>query len=200
MAKHDLTRRALFGGVALASLVLAAHASRKSDASVGAAFAELAETVPAETPVEARPATESWIPDTSGEMAAAGLAAGGLVSALIALVGPNRFLNWIAAVGTGAAKAAGKAARTAGTAVAKTVKAPGRLLLLIGGLSLFALTGIALFDVQWQAGLAAGAALTAACGYGWHKGKGAVAGLAARLPDIGRYWTGGSPQEARVPI
>ncbi|MFN3959390.1 MAG: hypothetical protein ACK4NP_05705 [Parvularculaceae bacterium] len=88
--------------------------------------------------------------------------AGGAIAA--ALAGLIRLFGWsrmgaaLAAAGKTAAAAPVVAVRYVGEAV----KRPVRSMLLVLGLSLFALAGVGIYDVEWLAGMIAGGALAAA--------------------------------------
>ncbi|MGV6801012.1 MAG: hypothetical protein ACWA5L_03735 [bacterium] len=133
----------------------------------------------------------------SGRRIAAGVAVTGLLSSLIALFGPNKILHYIVALGRKTRKAAAHTARGAKSAaikVADTIKSPGRALILIAGLSIFALTGVALLDIQWKAGLVVGASMAAVAGYGFHKSGKALRGWMQNMPDPRQFWTAKAPQ------
>lgn len=87
---------------------------------------------------------------------------GGAVSA--ALAGLIGLFGWarISEALRKAADMAIEAPAAAARAVAEAIKSPVRTLMIVGGLSLFALTGIGFYDVEWAAGLLTGAALTLA--------------------------------------
>lgn len=125
-------------------------------------------------------------PDAQRYAAWAALA--GLISSAVALIGANRLLNWLAGAGTAlgkagaaAAKAPVKAAKAAAKATTKVLKKPGRWLITIVSLTVFALTGVAFLDVQWEAGMLAGAGLSAAAIWGWNKSGDAVGRALAPL-------------------
>lgn len=86
------------------------------------------------------------------------LAAGAVAAALAGLIrlfGWSRIAAALGKAGSALAAAPAAAVRYAGEAI----KSPLRALLIIGGLSLFALTGVGFYDVEWVAGVATGAAL-----------------------------------------
>ena len=85
-----------------------------------------------------------------------GGAAAAALAGLIRLFGWTRISAALQKAGAAAAAAPAAAARYVGEAV----KSPVRSLMLVGGLSLFALTGIGFYDVEWAAGLITGAVLT----------------------------------------
>lgn len=88
--------------------------------------------------------------------------AGGAVAAalagLIRLFGWTRIAGALRKTGEALVAAPAAAARYAGEAI----RSPVRSVLIIGGLSLFALAGVGFYDVEWLAGLATGLALTLA--------------------------------------
>ena len=119
---------------------------------------------------------------------AAWAALAGLISSAVALIGANRLLNWLAGAGAAlgkagaaAAKAPVKAAKAAAKATSKVLKKPGRWLITVVSLTVFALTGVAFLDVQWEAGMLAGAGLSAAAIWGWNKSGDAVGKALAPL-------------------
>jgi len=89
------------------------------------------------------------------------LAAGAVAAALAGLI---RLFGWsrIAAALAKAGKAAAAAPAIAARHVGQAVKRPVRSLLVVLGLSLFALAGVGIYDVEWLAGMIAGGALVAA--------------------------------------
>lgn len=116
-----------------------------------------------------------------GQRYLAWAAVAGILSSLVALVGANRILQWVAAAGawlgrasSKAAESSVKAAKSAVKATAKVVGKPGRWLLTVAGLAVFALTGVAFLDIQWEVGLVAGAGIGAAAVWGWRKSGEAV--------------------------
>jgi hypothetical protein len=88
--------------------------------------------------------------------------AGGAVA--VALAGLIRLFGWsrIAAALGKASQAVVAAPAVAARYAGEAIKSPLRSLLVVGGLSLFALTGVGLYDVEWLAGLATGAVLVLA--------------------------------------
>jgi hypothetical protein len=83
-------------------------------------------------------------------------------AAFVHFVGANRILAFFANAGPAAAKAARAAAAApvaAARAIGRAAASPLRFALLFGGLGLFALTGVWIYDVEWLGGLAAGAGL-----------------------------------------
>ena len=129
------------------------------------------------------------------QLAAKG-AALGLLSAMVAALGPNRVLQMLADMAlwvlrmarfvlSHPVKAAGRAARVVGRVAKDSLKGPGRWLLIVGGLGLFAFTGIALFDHQWSIGILVGLSL----------GYFAAAGVAKMGKASARLWQKFRPHE-----
>lgn len=85
-----------------------------------------------------------------------GGAAAAALAGLIRLFGWTRISAALRKAGDIAVAAPAAAARYVGEAV----KSPLRTAMIVGGLSLFALTGIGFYDVEWAAGLLTGAVLT----------------------------------------
>jgi hypothetical protein len=107
-----------------------------------------------------------------------------LAAAFVNLVGLRRLHRLFVKAGPAAAKAAGAVAKApvaAARAVVKAAASPFRFALLFGGLGLFALAGVGLYDVEWAAGLLAGLAL-AALGF---RGASGVRRVFARTPAKG---------------
>ncbi|MCI5043104.1 MAG: hypothetical protein MRY72_00280 [Aquisalinus sp.] len=139
--------------------------------------------------------------DTSSRWLAA-TALSGLIASAFALFGANRLLQFIASAGrwlgqgtTKAASATWSATKSTtaamGRAGVKIARKPMRVLFLVGGLTLFAFTGIAWFDVEWQVGLLTGAGITGAATYGLDKTGKFFKNLARKAPVFGRK---GAPQ------
>lgn len=96
------------------------------------------------------------------------------LAALVKLVGVNRALNILAGAGPAVARVAETAARAplkAAKAVGEAVMSPFKFALLMGGLALFAYTGVGLFHMQWTGGLATGMALVALAWFGASKAR-----------------------------
>ena len=102
--------------------------------------------------------TESRAADTAVRGWLAGGAVAAALAGLVRLFGWTRIAAALGKAGSAVAAAPAAAVRYAGEAI----KSPLRSLLLIGGLSLFALTGVGFYDVEWVAGVATGAALVLA--------------------------------------
>lgn len=85
-------------------------------------------------------------------------------AAAAALAGFVRWFGWsrLAAALRKAGDVAMAAPAAAARFVGEAIKSPVRTLMIVGGLSLFALAGVGLYDVEWAAGLLTGAALTLA--------------------------------------
>lgn len=91
------------------------------------------------------------------------------LAALVKLIGANGALNMVARAGPVVAKAVEvvvKAPLKAAKAMGEAFMSPVKFMLLLGGLALFAFTGVGLFDLQWAGGLATGMGLTALAWYG----------------------------------
>lgn len=86
----------------------------------------------------------------------------GALGWLVKLLGPRKVLRAVENTAEATVKASTAAARTAGRAL----RSPLRYLAWVAGLTLFALTGIGLYDVEWIGGLVAGAALAGAAAFG----------------------------------
>ncbi len=108
--------------------------------------------------IAAHDEAESRAADTAVRGWLAGGAVAAALAGLIRLFGWSRIAAALGKVGNAVAAAPAAAVRYAGEAI----KSPLRALLIIGGLSLFALTGVGLYDVEWLAGLATGATLVLA--------------------------------------
>lgn len=133
-----------------------------SFAALGAA-APASDADAAPSPIEGAFAVDAADLETPGaDHAVKRWLAGGAIAA--ALAGLVRLFGWtrISAALRKAGEVAVAAPAAAARFVGEAVKSPFRFLLVAGGLSLFALTGIGLYNVEWAAGLATGAALTLA--------------------------------------
>jgi hypothetical protein len=142
----------------------------KSAMLAAASFAALGAATPASAnaPIEPIAVEHAMAADHADPEARAAAKAvngwllGGAVAA--ALAGLVRLFGWsrISAALRKAGAVAASAPAAAVRVVGEAVKSPLRSLAIIGGLSLFALTGVGFYDVEWAAGLATGAALTLA--------------------------------------
>jgi hypothetical protein len=145
---------------ALKGALLAAASLAAVSASVSAAPMSSADPAPIEHAVVVAPHDDAE--SRAADSAFRGWLAGGAVAAalagLIRLFGWSRIADALGKAGSALAAAPAAAVRFAGEAI----KTPLRSLLVIGGLSLFALTGVGLYDVEWLAGVATGATLVVA--------------------------------------
>lgn len=120
--------------------------------------------------------------DEKGALTRAGLwaLAAASLAGLIKLIGPRNIARAAASGAKQAADVGAKAVR----AVGKSMASPVRFGLLLAGLSLFAMTGIGFYDVEWIGGMIAGAALTGVAGYGAMKARLALKPIKIRrTPD-----------------
>lgn len=134
-----------------------------SFAALGAAAPALASAPVEPAPIEHAIAAEHADAETrASDGAVKRWLAGGAIAA--ALAGLIRLFGWtrISAALRKAGKVAIAAPAAAARYVGEAVKSPLRFTLIVGGLSLFALTGVGFYDVEWAAGLLTGAALTLA--------------------------------------
>lgn len=148
MIKANPLRAALLAAVSFAAV------------SASAAPPPAADPAPMEHAAVA--ATHDDAESRAADTAVRGWLAGGAVAAalagLIRLFGWSRIAAALGKAGSAVAAAPAAAVRYAGEAI----KSPLRSLLIIGGLSLFVLTGVGFYDVEWIAGVATGAALVVA--------------------------------------
>ncbi len=143
-------------------------------AVMGGASAHAAAAAPAPVEIVApldHAGDEAKAPAAAQIAQKAGLAAlaAAALAGLFHLIGARRLKAFAAAAGPVAAKTAAavaKAPAAAARAVGRAAASPFRFLLLMGGLGVFALTGISVFDLEWTAGLALGAAMTALAFFG----------------------------------
>lgn len=105
-----------------------------------------------------------------GQRAALIAVALGALGWLVKLLGPKKVLRAVEKTAQATVKASAAAAKTA----ARAVRSPLRYLALVGGLILFAMTGIGLYDIEWIGGLVAGAALSGVAVFGAMKGRKAL--------------------------
>lgn len=106
------------------------------------------------------------------------------LAGLFHLIGARRLKAFAAAAGPAAAKTAAAVAKApiaAARAVGRAAASPFRFILLMGGLGVFALTGISVFDLEWTAGLALGAVMTALVVFGINGAKRALALKPAKI-------------------
>lgn len=140
-----------FAMLAAASFVALGAAA---PASAGAPMAPVA----IERAAADRADTEALAADRAVNRWLLGGAAAAALAGLVRLFGWTRIAAALRKAGAMAVAAPAAAARYVGDAV----KSPLRSLMVIGGLSIFALTGVGLYDVEWAAGLATGVVLTLA--------------------------------------
>lgn len=92
--------------------------------------------------------------------------AAGAIAGLVRLIGARRVADAVVSGTVKTAKVAGKAAIAAAGAVGRAAKKPLRLILVLFGLGVFALTGVGVYGLEWSAGLISGAGLALAATYG----------------------------------
>lgn len=85
--------------------------------------------------------------------------AAGALAGLIKLLGVRKVMRVAGETAAATARVAGQAAAGAGRVVLRAARSPLRFLAWMAGLMAFALTGVALYDVEWLGGMAAGAAM-----------------------------------------
>lgn len=90
-----------------------------------------------------------------GQRAALIAVALGALGWLVKLLGPKKVLRAVEQTAQATVKASAAAAKSA----ARAVRSPLRYLAWVAGLTLFAMTGVSLFDIEWIGGLIAGAGL-----------------------------------------
>ncbi len=98
-------------------------------------------------------------------------AAAGSLAALVKLIGARRVAQAVSQGAVHAARATAKTATGAARAVGKAARSPLRLLVVLFGLSVFALTGVGLYDIEWIGGLVSGAALAGVSLHGYLKAR-----------------------------
>ncbi|MDZ7628580.1 MAG: hypothetical protein U5J99_09305 [Parvularculaceae bacterium] len=139
-----------------------------SFAAIGAAAPLTAGAAPYEpAPIEHAAAADHGDAEArAADVAVKRWLAGGAVAAalagLIQIFGWSRISASLKRAGSAAMAAPAAAARYVGNAV----KSPFRFALLAGGLSLFALTGVGLYDVEWIGGMAVGATIALVGAFG----------------------------------
>lgn len=212
----------VLSGAALAVLAaaLAGGFFNRTDSAVAAGapvpvtidgvYTVLSEPSP-EVATEAATAVDPYVMPAPMRQAAAGFALSGLLAGVIGLFGPNRLFNLLLRYGKRLARISARAAkhpvRAAGKAAQATVRAtakvtsrvlrkPGQFLLVVAGLTLFTFTGISVLDVQWQAGLLAGAGLAGAAFYGLRKTGQAMTGLNQKWSGLTKKWGRGHHKAA----
>ena len=142
-------KAALGAGVAATALLLGAgaHADTSDDVAKAPTY------VVAEVQADVAPTPSD---ETVASPAAPRLIfIGGLLAALgalLRLIGPKKVVETVSA----GVKVAASAAKGAAEATVKAVRSPFRAVAIFGGVVVFALTGIAIFDLEWIAGIATG--------------------------------------------
>ncbi len=129
---------------------------------------------------------DPYLMPAPARQAAAGAALGAVLGGLFGLLGGNGLLNFLASMGrfmVTAVKTPVKAAKQVATATVSAVKNHGKLIGLLGGLTLVAFTGIVFFDAQWQAGMVMGAAITGIAFMGVGKTREALASGVAGMKN-----------------
>lgn len=96
-------------------------------------------------------------------------AAGGVLAALIKLVGARKVMRVVKKSAGQAAKVAGAAAAGSAKVAGRVFRSPIRFLALTSGLILFALTGVGFYEIEWIGGMIAGAALAGLTAFGMWK-------------------------------
>lgn len=86
----------------------------------------------------------------------------GALGWLVKLLGPKKVLRAVEQTAQATVKASAAAAKSA----ARAVRSPLRFLAWVAGLTLFAMTGVSLFDIEWIGGLIAGASLAGLAAFG----------------------------------
>jgi len=159
LTRSDKTRAAL---LAAASVLAASAALTPASASV---FDPVA--YPATVEIAA-PVHTSHAAVDAGENAhnsarkwALVAAAAGALAGLVKLIGARRVAEIVTDGAVRTARAAATGVAVAARAVGRAAASPLRVLALFFGLSLFALTGVGLYDIEWIGGLVSGAALMA---------------------------------------
>lgn len=152
-------RKTLKGAFLAAAAVTVVGAASAHAAAVDAAPTEMV------APVDhAGDEAKASAPAEIGRKVGIAALATAALAGLFHLVGGRRvkaFLDAAAPVAAKTAAAVAKAPAAAARAVGRAAASPFRFILLMGGLGVFALTGISVFDIEWTAGLALGAIMTA---------------------------------------
>jgi len=101
----------------------------------------------------------------------------GALGWLVKLLGPKKVLRAVEKTAQATVKASAAAAKSA----ARVVRSPLRYLAWVAGLTLFALTGVSLFDIEWIGGLIAGASLAGLAAFGSAKVRSTLSLRPARV-------------------
>lgn len=119
--------------------------------------------------------------DHHDEQTALGAKKAGLWAAAIAslagiagLLGPRKLFSAVSKGAGRAASVAVKAGAGAAKAVGRAAASPLRFAALIAGLSLFAMTGVGLYDIEWIGGMIIGASLMGVGAFGVMKTRKAL--------------------------
>ena len=197
MKFSGLPRKKILMTTAMAALATAlaggatAQADDVSAGQIPSVQYEYSSSLVAGSPDQSDPAT-SVVVDTGSRWLAV-TALSGLLASAFTLFGANRLLQFFASAGNWLGSSTKKAASASWSATKATASAAGRVgarvsrkpmrvLFLVGGLTLFALTGIAWFDIEWQAGLLTGAGAASAAAYGFDRTGKFVRNLMAKVP------------------
>lgn len=95
--------------------------------------------------------------------------AGAALAGLIRILGAKRVMRVVKTSANTAAKAAASAATATASVAGRALRSPLRYIAWVAGLTLFALTGVGLYDIEWIGGLIAGAALAGLTAMGMWK-------------------------------
>lgn len=116
--------------------------------------------------------------------------AAGALAGLIKLLGVKKVARAAGETAAATVRVAGRAAASAGGAVMRAARSPLRFMAWMTVLALFALTGVALYGVEWVGGLVAGAAIAGLGVYAIAKIRAGLAPKPAPVPVPSRSVNG----------
>ena len=96
---------------------------------------------------------------------------GALLAGLIRVFGAKRIVRAVGQAASATAQATVKATATAARTVGRTFRSPLRFMAVMAGLTIFALTGVGFYDVEWIGGLITGAAFVGVAAHGWMRAR-----------------------------
>ena len=109
---------------------------------------------------------------------------GGVLAVLIRVIGVKKVLRAIRRSTGVAAKIAAHAAVGTAKVAGRVFRSPIRFMAIMAGLTLFALTGIGFYDVEWVVGLLTGAAMGGMAAYGLWKTRMALQPVRVKSHDV----------------
>ena len=182
MQKAMKTKKAILAASSLLAATAVLSAASASDhlyAQTGAVTE--APVVASSEALPAAPHADEQSGSPARQWALFGVAAGALAG-LIKLIGARKAAKAVAKAAGGAARTAANAAGGAVKAVGKAAGAPMKWAGIVIGLGTFILLGVGLYDIEWLAGLVAGALAALGAALGVSRLRRAWRSVSAGLP------------------